>query len=340
MDNMSNSIDQKISRFLDQYQTNPSEAFEYLVHHIEITGYKPIFDLFFNQVIHMCPDIDHQMSILLILIKILPEDAEVKLDQRYIKECQSNIKNYTELFEHLICYDFAIDINFIILSICARGELNKMKFLLDNYEIQRGQEEYLFKVALYYGRYQIIEYLHQSFELPTNLCQINNLGFLNHRYMYYTSDITYREYRMDIHHSKQDYERSLNYVLKGELDSHVPINGTPQTGSHEPEPIRYQKQDGTDLSKVDSKEGRNSKEGIKRWIARGKKYEWEKYDLKVILPILMRHTEEIPITEDYGEWNVIIFGQNGSREYLYEKVVQLEEEIEEYRRIYGNLESI
>src|SRR6185312_16293037 len=150
-------IQSKTLIFLDHYAINPLDAYEYLIFNIELIGYKTIFYLYFNKVLTMAHDNEYDMSLLLILIKLMPEDAEVKSDTRYIKECQSNIKNYMELFEHLITYEFNVDVDFVILSVCARGELKKLKLLLENYEIKTGQEEFLFKVALYYGRYEVIE---------------------------------------------------------------------------------------------------------------------------------------------------------------------------------------
>ncbi len=362
------NIQTKILTFLDQYALNPVDAFEYLVFNIELIGYKTVFDIYFNKVLNMAPDNDYNMSLLLVLIKLMPVDAEVKLDTRYIKECQSNIKNYQDLFEYLITYEFAVDVDFVILSVCARGELQKLKLLLENYEIKVGQEEFLFKVALYYGRYEIVEYLHMKYKMPINTIRLTNLGFLNNRYVFYSKDIEYKSYHTDVQSVYQDYDRTIEYVLYWSQSEHETLNPNvsddpliPNYAFLKREPtltaqrlspdkptsfVQQQSRLGSPNEDKDEDEDEDEDEDndyhvnsdtLHRWIAHKKLFTWDKFDLNTVLPILMTYAEEIPLTADFGEWNNIIFGQYGNRSLLIEKITELEQELTHYREIYGNL---
>jgi hypothetical protein len=280
---------------LNNYISNNSSI---LMHKI---GNNFFFDFIYNKVIHekgIHPNATEAWKTLLLnalnLVQLDRDYNFLRENKRYILDLQSDNKSFVAIFERLLELDFDIgDPEFLLYSIVARGELSKFKLLAKHYVI----DEYygILDVALRFGRYQIIEYFMTKMNMYG--CVLDFVNYTeNFRYLYYNQDIlrTHVDPTMPaISCALQDYVKSLELILNNYA---MPV--TIKT--------------------------------IYVWcdLIRNKVYYWDKitYDIaSVILEILRQKLDEpIHLSEDFGEFNSIIFGHWGERKFLVDRCQQLE----------------
>lgn len=265
-----------------------------------------VFDYFFEKVITERYHPKHASSWMNVMTEVVrlvndvTQPSIIKGDKLYILRLQSTCRTMTKLFSLLIEENFNMgDPEFLVYSIIARGELSKLEVLSAHYVI----EDYsgVMDVALRFGRYQIIQYfvdtLKQNIKYYGKIMDFENYRD-NPRYLYYrehiTNDGSFR-HKPIVGASKQDYHRAIGYILD-QYD--YPI--TCRT--------------------------------IQIWcdFIRGKEYVWDNVSATETLPLLLDKVEgTIPLTKDFGEFNIVIFGKEWSdRACLIERCMALEQRLE------------
>lgn len=266
-----------------------------------------VFDYFYEKVIN---DRFHPkqaakwMTVMTEVVKLVNDVSNpsiIKGNKLYVLRLQSTCKTMTKLFSLLIEEDFDMgDPEFLVYSIIARGELSKLEVLSAHYVI----EDYpgVMDVALRFGRHQVIQYFVDT--LKQNIRYYGKIvDFENYkdspRYLYYrehiVNDNSFR-HKPIVGASKQDYPKAVRLVLE-QYD--YPI--TCKT--------------------------------IEIWceFIRGKEYVWDCVNASETLPLLLDKVSKcIPLTKDFGEFNIVVFGKEWSdRVCLIEHCMGLERRLEE-----------
>lgn len=207
-------------------------------------------------------------------------------NKKYFYGLQSNARNHNELFKFMTAFtDFDMgDLDFLVYSIVARDELEKLRILSNIVSFDPHTVPAIFDTALKFGRHRIIEYLVNDYKLnPNDFGKVIDLVNYkhSHRYVYYC--IGLRSYFNDpqIHGSEQDYKKAIELILtKGKYNHPVTLKT------------------------------------LTVWsdTARDRQYQWDNIDFKEIVDILRPKLKEpIPLDHDFGSFNEIVFGKEWSQ---------------------------
>ena len=254
---------------------------------------------------------EHLINCILLLDTI--DSDIIKQDKKYLLRTQSTHRSLNKIFKTLFLNSFEIgEPEFLVYSIIARGELQKLKLLIESYIV----EDYpaVLDVALRYGRYNILYYFVNTtkIDLPIYGKIIDFENYIdNCRYLYYQEHIsqhTVLKHNPPIESSKQDYTECLKLLLSNYV--------------HE-----------VDMNTIEM------------WcdFIRSKVYLWDSINCTEILQLLKKHiVREIPLTHDFREFNSIIFGKEWSdRKCLVEYCLNLENKLHDlqdrYHIVYDRL---
>lgn len=288
---------------------DPSSLLQYIIANKQILMHKVgnnfFFDFIYNKVIHEKGEHPNTTelwkNILITALDLAKTDVNYKFlceNKRYILDLQSNNKSFVSIFKYLLDANFETgDLEFLVYSVVARGELSKFKIIEQSYENIYDVYPGILDVALRYGRYQIIEYvlINSDGYIHGNILNFGNYQE-NFRYLYYSSEMhrTHINPHMPaISCSLQNYEKSIELILNYYDDNKA--NVTVNT--------------------------------IHIWcdLIKSKVYHWDTINASNVLNILRSASiDPIPLSEDFGDHNVIIFGHWGERRFLIEKCQQLE----------------
>lgn len=239
---------------------------------------------------------DHLISSTVKLQGLGEKGDIIRSDQRYLLNLQSNCFSFNQLFMVLVDEDFDVgDFKYLLYSVIARGELLKFQKLNETYD---GVDEYpgILDIALRYGRYELIEYMFDKLKIAESLSDYGKImefeNYINsHRYIYYqTLELADRDLGK-IACGKQDYERSIKKVM-----------------TYYSYPITV--------------------ETLAIWcdMIKHKTYEWDIVPLEVIMLIKSYISDAIPLTQDFGEFNQLIFGNDwSSRAFLVSLYMELQD---------------
>jgi hypothetical protein len=202
-----------------QYVTeHPEILVKKIKHHL-------VFDYFYEKVLnerYHPVNADQWQDILLKIIKLANSVSEpdiIKGNKKYIMKLQSTSKTMMKLFGAFVDDDYDMgDPEFLVYSIIARGELDKLQLLSNNYVI----EDYpaVLDMALMYGRHDIIRYFIDTLKLDIKyygkIVDFENYKD-NPRYLFYrehiVQDSSFRN-KSIVGASKQDYVTALKLVLE------------------------------------------------------------------------------------------------------------------------------
>ena len=302
---------------------NPEKAQDYILRNHQVltekygTGTCMIFDIIYEQAIHAPPPLHAQQQLWQdILIRIVrtidssdEEDVKIAENRRYILHLQGNNNNYVELFRAMLLRGFDMgDPEFLVYSLIARGELDKLKLLARYYKI----EDYpaIFDVALRYGRLQVLEYFIKDCGVEPayygNIMDFENF-MDNARYLYYRAvgNVAASNETPAILNSRQDYLKSIRLIM--ETYPH-PVN----TGT------------------------------LNAWcdMLRNKYYLWDRAACsgEIIQLVKSYVTETIPLTADFREFNRDVFDAEWSdRAQIVEKCLALREHLNETQERYEHV---
>lgn len=282
------------------------------------SSFNLVFDYFYDRVLHKKVHpmydrkwLDNLLEIIDILTCLGSMGEMIKDNKKYLLNLQIGCHSNHILFEKLYFSDFEIgDHEFLVYSLIARGELDKLKTLSDNFVI----EDYaaVLDVGLRFGRYEILEYFVENLNLEINLYGkiVDFENYIdNSRYVYYRDRLHYDsndDHSPPITTSKQDYVKSLQIILR---DYEYPIT----------------------VNTLDI------------WcnVINNKRYTWDivNYEVMRILKSIM--TDPIPMTHDFGCFNDIIFGQDWSnRSSLVTQCMSLQDKLFTLQQRYDKLENM
>lgn len=266
-----------------------------------------VFDFFYEKVIlDKCHPVhsDRWQNHLIECIKLLdltPCPDIIKRNKIYMLKLQSTYRTLIKIFTCMVNQDFDMgDPEFLVYSIIARGELDKLKVLCSTYVI----EDYpaVLDVALRFGRHSIIDYfihtLHLEVKFYGKIVDFENYKD-NCRYLYYREHIS-QDYMIKhkpiVGASRQNYAASLSYILK-DYDYTI----THRT--------------------------------IQTWcdLIRAKEYLWDKVNPAEVLTLLLDRVETpVPLSMDFKEFNDVIFGREWSdRTYLIKYCKDLQAKLDD-----------
>jgi len=276
-----------------------------------------VFDFFFDKltkVSHSVKIYDFWLSALIDMIEIVKtlDDAEYIFENKtYIYRVQSGIQNHDKLFDYLINYtDFVIDDpEYLVYSIIARGELEKLKIL--NKQIDISNYIGIYDVAVKYGRSVLVRYMRFNLNIdPTEYGKILDFANYtpNHRYIYYKTGLASfaNSNAGNIINAKQDYPAAVNNILD--------VYKYPVT-----------------IETLD----------IWADVARSKRsvYKWDHLDFGQIVEVFRPYlAQSIPLSHDFGDYNYEVFGREWSdRKCIIEYCMRLEDQNEELQEKYNLL---
>lgn len=251
---------------------------------MKITDDHTVFDFYFDCAIKVVRHThsDFWKNALITIIGLLPDDTDIMHNHSYIYRLQSGINNHNEIFKYMIeCSNFTVaDMCFLVYSIIARGELEKLRILGGVVELEVFPA--IFDVALKHGRYEILWYLIDELEIDiTKYGKVLDLPLYptTHKLMFYRNDLSsIGNTDVPIIESKQNYEESLKTIMK--------------TYTHQ-----------ITINTLDA------------WaeVVRTKLFAWDVIDFKTIVEVLRPcMTEPIPLSHDFKEFNSIVFGREWS----------------------------
>jgi hypothetical protein len=265
-----------------------------------------VFDYFYEKVItesYHPSNGEKWQAILIAVIKLVDDTSDpniIKADKKYILKLQSTNKTLTKLFSLLMHEDFDMgDPEFLVYSIIARGELNKLELMGKHYVI----EDYpgVLDVALKYGQHMIISYFINDLKLNVKyygkIIDLENYKD-NQRYLVYKEHLhTDSILSQTIDISRQNYALSIKLIL-----------------DHYEYPITCST--------------------LEKWCELIRNNP-NVCAIEVLPLILNRIHDHIPLTKDFKEFNRIIFGKEWSdRECLIEHCLSLEKRLDELNAKY------
>ena len=293
---------QTLSTQLDHLRQWPDEI-------ISQTKSRMWFDVYYDQVIRVSlntPTAEADLARLLELIQLLGEcqrNQYVLYIGSYLLRLQSNHLNYFEVFEALLNAGIHISQpEFLVYTLLAREELSKLRLLRTYIDFTSYQG--LFSVCLYYGRLKSLNYLLDELQLVPKAESLL-MGELQPRLIYYEAPSSPREARQIV---------GSHYQIQGTLRRFLEVC-----------PVF-----------VDAKH-------LHIWIQRVRSvtYGWEDLQFEEVYQVLQPHISLIPLTEDFGEFNLMIFGYTWSdREELINRYLNLETQLERLQMEFERLQEL
>lgn len=250
-----------------------------------------VFEFFYDRatkVTHTPKMYDFWQSALVRIINALQDlenSGDVLDDHTYLYRLQSGIMNHTSLFKYMITEgNFSLgEPDFLVYSIVARGELDKLRILSDVFDLDDIEMfPAIYDVAIKHGRSEIIKYL--RFHIGLDLTKYGKVIELEnypttHKFMFYQTGLYVIESRdTPIIGSKQNYIDTIKRVM--EVYQH-PIT----------------------IKTLDC------------WadVTRSKTFAWDTLCFKEIVDTLRPFIKEsIPLSHDFKEFNTDVFGKEWS----------------------------
>lgn len=274
----------------------------------ESLGHSYVFDFFYDKAMDSTENInDHKfwkdaLKKVITLMPVNHKTESIKRNKKYVLELQSGSRNYTDIFHLLITSRFDIGKqDFLLYSIIARGELDKLKILDKIMCIEHYPG--IYSTAVRFGRSDMIQYLHKECKLSLKQYgDILNLeGYVdNFRYLRYTKQLASVFYhKIPINGSKYDHVKCIDLLYEYGYSKPITVNTLNQWCS----------------------------------LLRNMSVHIEEVDSSSIIRKLMDHINEpVPLTMDFDEFNYFIFGPEWSDRYhiitycqhLERKVARLE----------------
>jgi len=292
---------------------------------IKTIGSHYIFDYFYEKVVtcagtHVSDASDWEDALSLAINLLDSESIQgaenIKDNKKYILKLQSTNKSYLPIFKLMLDNAFELgDLEFLVYSIIARGELYKLKMLSDNYVIE--DYEAVLDVALRYGRHNILEYFISEHNIDVKfygkVMDFENYND-NFRYLYYRNHMSHEPIDADmpiVTCSKQDYTKAINIIME-QYDYPITI------------------------------------ETLDIWcdMIRGKVYTWDAINANEVLTLLKSFVEStVPLEHDFKEYNNIIFGHELSdRACIIQQYLTLQNKYEilqeRYNILYGKTKKL
>ena len=261
------------------------------------------FDVFYDQVVRPSKTTDVEVERLLELIQLLENcqrSQYVLYDGSYLLRLQSNHSNYFQIFEALLKSGIQItQPEFLVYSLLAREEISKLRLLRSYVDFTNYPS--LFSVCLYYGRLESLNYLLDEIQLTPSPESLSSIE-IQPRLIYYDPPTIPREARQII---------GSHYQIQNTLRRFLKVC-----------PVRI-----------------NAKH-LHIWIQRVRSvtYGWEEFQFEEIYQILQPHMDLIPLIEDFGEFNLMIFGYAWSdRKEIITNSLNLATQLERLQMDYDHL---
>lgn len=266
-----------------------------------------VFDYFFYYGLKHCPITlkEKWLSELCYFCGLLSGLGEwgnvIKSNPEYILTCQHDSCNYGELFDVLFDNDFDLgDVEFLIYSVIARGELSKLKKIYEVYTIE--EHSGIFSTALRFGRDEIINFLIESD------IDVNDYGNIIH-FEHYVENPRLIYYRREVCDALE-LERIKSYgpVLHSSFNYLKCLQDLKECG------CKFV----ASITTID----------IWCGFIKSKIYEWDVVEIEVLEYLKSLIKDDIPVDHDFGEFSEILHGSAlQTRSNLMEIIRKLESKV-------------
>lgn len=292
------------------------KEFSYISEHPEILTMKlgkhhTVFDYFYDIAVydrcHPSNSLKWQKTLgnIVQLVGTINDGHTLKNNRKYVLRLQGSTRSFTDIFSQLVHEEFDMgDPEFLVYSIIARGELEKLEIMSSLYVI----EDYpgVLDVALRYGRNKVLQYFKEKLKLDFSYYG-KILDFENYvdnpRYLIYSEQIARDE---TLRKSGQFISKASHY-----LDSIKLILET------YPHPITCRT--------------------VEKWCELTKTNDVDNSS-DIIMLLVSKLNEPPPLTYDFGSFNSLIHGTDwNDRSYLIERCLYLQNKLEEQEYRYQEI---
>lgn len=198
----------------------------------ENIGHFPVFDFFYGKIIDMSEtSADNQFwcDSLVRIIFNLPINVKVdsiKRNHKYMLQLQSNNRGYTNIFRELLEHNFYLgEPSFLVYSLIARGELDKLKILQQKINLKKY--EGIYATALRFGRPHIIKYFYeQGYSISDYGMILNFSSYVeSFRYLRYSHQIASPSHQKTtiVEYTQHNHVECINLLLQYGYDQDVNV---------------------------------------------------------------------------------------------------------------------
>lgn len=271
----------------------------------EKMGHSCVFDYFYDK---MLEQIDLWKQAFYEIVAMLCHSyllIEIKKDKKYILKLQCDSRDLTDIFAFLLKQGFEYGEGaFLTYSLIARGELQKLQ-ILSNYT---NITAYLgiYATAVRFGRIDIMRFFLEIQKYPPafygDVLRFEHFVD-NFRYLRYTKDISRGATNVQYFPTNHQHVLCIETML-----THCNLTITVNT--------------------------------LERWCnaLRELRSDFVLDEHGIIQYLLSKITEDVPMTHDFGEFNIYIFGKEWStRSHIVDYCLRLEQRLEVLQNRYDKL---